>query len=170
MSAVIQYILYLAVLIVLAIPLGAYIKKVMNGEKTFLSKILTPCENAVYKVMRVKKDEQMNRKKYAVSVLIFSGIGLIFLFLLQILQGVLPGNPNAFTNLIEMLSILLIPAALCFTFGKAIKNKKQGVAIFMTIKRDGKMNLNFAPETSFIPGDTILVLGDTKNIQKCFHI
>ena len=34
-------------------------------------------------------------------------------------------NPNAFTNLIEMLSILLIPAALCFTFGRAVKNKKQ---------------------------------------------
>lgn len=98
MSAVIQYILYLAVLIVLAIPLGTYIKKVMNGEKTFLSKILTPCENAVYKVMRVKKDEQMNWKKYAVSVLIFSGIGLIFLFLLQILQGVLPGNPQGISG------------------------------------------------------------------------
>lgn len=98
MSAVIQYILYLAVLIVLAIPLSAYIKKVMNGEKTFLSKILTPCENAVYKVMRIKKDEQMNWKKYAVSVLIFSGIGLIFLFLLQILQGVLPGNPQGISG------------------------------------------------------------------------
>lgn len=47
--------------------------------------------------------------------------------------------------------------------------KKYGINI-MAIKRDGKMNLNFAPETSFIPGDTILVLGDTKNIQKCFHI
>jgi K+-transporting ATPase, A subunit len=94
MSSVIQYILYLVVLIALAIPLGAYIKKVMNGEKTFLSKILTPCEDAVYKVMRVKKDEQMNWKKYAVSVLIFSGIGLVFLFLLQLLQGVLPGNPQ----------------------------------------------------------------------------
>ena len=92
MNAVIQYILYLAVLIALAIPLGAYIKKVMNGEKTFISKILTPCENAVYKVMRVNKDEQMNWKKYAVSVLIFSGIGFVFLFLLQLLQGVLPGN------------------------------------------------------------------------------
>lgn len=98
MSAVIQYILYLAVLIVLAIPLGAYIKKVMNGEKTFLSKILTPCENAVYKVMRIKKDEQMNWKKYAVSVLIFSGIGLIFLFLLQILLGVLPRNPQGISG------------------------------------------------------------------------
>lgn len=94
MSTVIQYILYLAVLVVLAIPLGAYIKKVMNGEKTFLSKVLTPCENAVYKVMRVDKNEQMNWKKYTVSVLIFSGVGFIFLFLLQLLQGVLPGNPQ----------------------------------------------------------------------------
>ena len=42
MSVVIQYILYLAILIVLAIPLGAYIKKVMNGEKTFLSKNVIP--------------------------------------------------------------------------------------------------------------------------------
>ena len=98
MSSVIQYILYLVVLIALAIPLGAYIKKVMNGEKTFLSKILTPCENAVYKVMRVKKDEQMNWKKYAVSVLIFSGIGLVFLFLLQLLQGVLAGNPQGLSG------------------------------------------------------------------------
>ena len=94
MSAVLQYILYLAVLVVLAIPLGAYINKVMNGEKTFLSKILIPCENAVYKVLRVNKEEQMNWKKYTVSVLLFSGIGLVFLFLLQLLQGVLPGNPQ----------------------------------------------------------------------------
>lgn len=42
-------------------------------------------------------------------------------------------NPNPFTNILEMLSILLIPAALCFTFGKSVKNKKQGVAIFMAM-------------------------------------
>ena len=94
MSAILQYGLYLAILVILAIPLGAYIKKVMDGEKTFLSRILTPCENAVYKVMRIKKEEEMSWKKYAVSVLIFSGSGLIFLFLLQLLQGVLPGNPQ----------------------------------------------------------------------------
>lgn len=94
MSSILQYILYLAILVILAIPLGAYIKKIMFGEKTFLSKILTPCENTVYKLMRIKKDEQMNWKKYAVSVLIFSGIGLIFLFLLQLLQGILLGNPQ----------------------------------------------------------------------------
>lgn len=94
MTAIVQYVLYLVILAVLAVPLGAYIKKVMFGEKTFLSKVLTPCENLVYKVMRIDREEQMNWKKYAVSVLIFSGIGLVFLFLLQLLQGVLPGNPQ----------------------------------------------------------------------------
>ena len=67
MSAILQYGLYLAILVILAIPLGAYIKKVMDGEKTFLSRILTPCENVVYKVMRIKKEEEMSWKKYAVS-------------------------------------------------------------------------------------------------------
>lgn len=94
MSTMIQYVLYLAILVVLAIPLGAYIKNVMSGEKTFLSKVLTPCENLIYKVTRVDREEQMTWKKYAVSVMIFSGIGLVFLFLLQLLQGVLPGNPQ----------------------------------------------------------------------------
>lgn len=94
MMAVIQYVLYLAVLVLLAVPLGAYIKKVMNGERTFLSKILSPCENLVYKVMRVDKEDQMTWKKYLAGVIAFSGIGLVFLFLLQLLQGALPGNPQ----------------------------------------------------------------------------
>ena len=94
MNTVLQYALYLAVLVILAIPLGAYIKKVMDGEKTFRSRILTPCENAVFKVMHIDREEQMNWKKYLVSVLLFSGIGLIFLFLLQMLQGFLPWNPE----------------------------------------------------------------------------
>lgn len=62
MRTVIQYVLYLAILIVLAIPLGAYMKKVMCGEKTVLSKVLTPCENAVYRVMRINPEEEMDWK------------------------------------------------------------------------------------------------------------
>ena len=56
MSTMIQYVLYLAILVVLAIPLGVYIKNVMSGEKTFLSKVLTPCENLIYKVIRVDRE------------------------------------------------------------------------------------------------------------------
>lgn len=60
MNSVIQYVLYLAILIVLAVPLGSYMKKVMNGEHTLLSGILSPCEQAVYRVMRIDPEEQMN--------------------------------------------------------------------------------------------------------------
>ncbi|MEG0664387.1 MAG: potassium-transporting ATPase subunit KdpA, partial [Clostridia bacterium] len=97
-ATILQYVFYLVLLVVLAIPLDAYIGKVMNGEKTFLSKICVPCEKAIYKLMRIKSDEQMTWKKYAGSVLIFSGIGLVFLFLLQLLQGFLPGNPQGLSG------------------------------------------------------------------------
>lgn len=43
--AIILLIYYFVILVILAIPLGSYIGKVMNGEKVFLSKLLSPCEN-----------------------------------------------------------------------------------------------------------------------------
>ena len=94
MGTIIQYVLYLVVLVVLAIPLGAYIGKVMNGEKTFLSRVFVPCENVIYKLLRVKSEEQMTWKKYSLSVILFSCISLVVLFLLQFFQGVLIGNPQ----------------------------------------------------------------------------
>lgn len=91
---ILQYFIYLVILIILAIPLGSYIGKVMNGEKVFLSKLLSPCEKFIYKIMKIKDDEEMNWKKYTGCVLVFNGIGLIFLFLLQLFQGHLFGNPQ----------------------------------------------------------------------------
>lgn len=97
-STLIQYVLYFIALIILAIPVGAYIKKVMNGEKTFLSRMLVPCEKAVYKIMHIDSQEEMTWKKYTVSVLVFSLIGFVFLFLLQLLQGYLMGNPQGLSG------------------------------------------------------------------------
>ncbi|MEG1719241.1 MAG: potassium-transporting ATPase subunit KdpA [Clostridia bacterium] len=94
MATIFTYIFYLAILVVLAIPLGSYIGKVMNGEKTFLSKLLNPCETAIYKLLRIKSDRTMSAKKYTISVLLFSVVGFIFLFLLQLCQGLLPLNPQ----------------------------------------------------------------------------
>ncbi|AIY79502.1 potassium-transporting ATPase subunit KdpA [Clostridium botulinum] len=94
MNLVLQYGLYILILVVLAIPLGNYIGKIMNGEKVFLSKILTPCENFIYKMLHIDKDEDMSWKKYSFSVLAFSIISLIVLFLLHIFQDFLPLNPE----------------------------------------------------------------------------
>ncbi|WP_315081587.1 potassium-transporting ATPase subunit KdpA [uncultured Clostridium sp.] len=94
MNLVLQYGLYILILVVLAIPLGNYIGKIMNGEKVFLSKILTPCENFIYKMLHIDKDEDMSWKKYSLSVLVFSLISLIVLFLIHVCQGFLPLNPE----------------------------------------------------------------------------
>ena len=53
MSAAIQYILYFAVLVVLAIPLGRFMARVMDGEHTFLSPVLAPVERGVYRLLRI---------------------------------------------------------------------------------------------------------------------
>ena len=47
--------------------------------------------------------------------------------------------------------------------------KKHGINI-MAVKRDGKMNLKITPQTIFSQDDTVLVLGNRKDMQKCFHI
>lgn len=91
-GAILQCVLYLVILVVLAIPLGVYIGKVMYGEKTFLSKLCMPCEKMVYKLMRVRSDEQMTWEKYTVSILLFSVISIVVLFLMQFFQGSLIEN------------------------------------------------------------------------------
>ena len=89
-----QYILYTVILIVLAIPLGSYISKVMDGEKVFLSRMLTPCENGIYRLLGVKRDEEMGWKKYALCAAAFSTLSLILLMAILMLQGFLPWNPQ----------------------------------------------------------------------------
>lgn len=89
-----EYIFYLGVLVLLAIPLGRYISKVMNGETVFLSKMMRPCEGFLYKVLGVKEEEEMSWKKYLGSVFAFSGIGLLVLWIIQMAQKHLLLNPQ----------------------------------------------------------------------------
>lgn len=93
-NQLIEYGIYLVILVVIAVPMGNYIGKVMNGEKVFLSKILRPVEKMIYKVMKIDEDEDMGWKKYAVCVLILSVLFLVALFLIIFIQGVLPLNPQ----------------------------------------------------------------------------
>ena len=94
MESFIQYAVYLIILVALAIPLGAYIGKVMNGEKVFLSRICGPCEKLIYKIMRVDSREEMSAKRYIISAVIFNAVGFLVLFLMLLLQGILPLNPE----------------------------------------------------------------------------
>lgn len=91
---VMQAIIYIAILIGLSIPLGLYMYKVMVGERVFLSKLLMPVENGIYKLMGIKPNQEMDPKTYAFSVVMFSVVGFVFLWCLQMIQGILPLNPE----------------------------------------------------------------------------
>ena len=91
---VVEYAVYVALLVALAIPLSAYINKVMSGEKHALSRVTVPIENGVYRLTGIKKDEQMGWKKYMASAFVFSIISLVVLMAILMLQNFLPFNPE----------------------------------------------------------------------------
>jgi potassium-transporting ATPase potassium-binding subunit len=93
-----QIVLYLVVLVALAKPLGAFMAKVYQGERTFLSPVLGPLERVIYSVAGVNPAAETGWKRYTAGVLIFNLIGFVVVYLLQRLQGVLPLNPQGFAG------------------------------------------------------------------------
>jgi K+-transporting ATPase ATPase A chain len=89
-----QLILYMVVLLALAKPLGTYMAKVYQGERTVLDPALQPLERLIYRTANVKADEEMGWKTYAVAMMLFNVLGLFVVYGLQRLQGVLPLNPQ----------------------------------------------------------------------------
>ena len=125
MTSILQYGLYLLILILLAIPLGNYIGKIMNGEKVFLSRILEPVENFIYKILRVDKKEDMDWKKYAISILVFSLLGFIVLFIFNLFQGYLFLNPQGVKGLTWDLSFNTAASFLTNTNWQAYSGESQ---------------------------------------------
>jgi K+-transporting ATPase ATPase A chain len=88
---------YLIVLILLAIPLGRYMAKVLQGEKTFMDKMVGPLEKLVYRVCGIDSGHEMGWKEYAGALMAFNILGIATLFILQMAQGLLPFNPQGFS-------------------------------------------------------------------------
>jgi K+-transporting ATPase ATPase A chain len=86
--------IYLATLLLLIKPLGSYMARVFNGERNFLSPIISPLERFIYRITGISPDSEMNWKRYAVAMLLFNFIGFVFLFVLLLVQGWLPLNPQ----------------------------------------------------------------------------
>jgi len=93
-NGVLQLVLYLVVLLALAKPLGAYMARVYEGRPCGLDRALGWLERLVYRLSGVRPDEEMGWKTYAVTMLLFNLAGLLALYGLQRVQGVLPLNPE----------------------------------------------------------------------------
>jgi len=89
----VQILLYGAILIAIVPSLGAYVTRVFNGERTFLSPILRPVEVAIYKVAGVNERNEQHAVTYTIAMLLFHVGGFLILYVLMRVQAGLPFNP-----------------------------------------------------------------------------
>lgn len=90
--------LFLAALLVAIRPLGAYIADVMEGRSNWVSRLGGHVENRLYRLCGIRCDEEMPWLTYALALILFNALGVLFLYGLQRLQLWLPLNPQQMVN------------------------------------------------------------------------
>ncbi|WEX88256.1 potassium-transporting ATPase subunit KdpA [Sinorhizobium garamanticum] len=89
----IQILVFCGIVILLVKPLGGYMMRVFNGERTVLSIVFGPIERTLYRIAGTSEREEQHWTAYAAAVLFFNLAGFLLLYFLQRLQGALPFNP-----------------------------------------------------------------------------
>ncbi len=91
-----QISLFVVVLFALALPLGGYMARVFSGERVFLTPVLRPLERLTYRVLRTDPTDEQDWKRYARSLLVFSGLFWLALYAILRTQTLHPFNPQGF--------------------------------------------------------------------------
>lgn len=100
-----QIFLVLGAVFAITKPLGIYMMRVFNGDKTLLDAVLRPIEGLIYRLTGVDKKHEMRWTEYAFAMLLFSGVSMALLYLMERTQHWLPLNPQNLAN---------VPPALAF--------------------------------------------------------
>jgi potassium-transporting ATPase potassium-binding subunit len=99
--SILQISAFCAIILLAVRPLGAYMARVLQRERTILDPILKPVEKLLYRIAGVDPDEEMGWKENAAAMLLFNFIGFLAVYAFQRLQGVLPLNPQALSGVPE---------------------------------------------------------------------
>jgi len=97
-NSFLQITFYVATLLLLAKPLGGYMAQVYQNKPTFLTNLLEPLENVMYRLSGINREEEMRWTDYAISLLMFNLLGFFAVFVLQLAQVNLPFNPQNLSN------------------------------------------------------------------------
>jgi potassium-transporting ATPase potassium-binding subunit len=90
----VQFLLFFGVLLLLMRPLGIYMARVFEGQRTFMDPVLKPLERLLYRAFGVKADVEMDWREYAAAMLLFSLVSLVLTYLIERAQHILPWNPQ----------------------------------------------------------------------------
>jgi K+-transporting ATPase ATPase A chain len=91
--------LFVAAIFFVTKPLGVFMVRVFERQKTFLDFVLRPVEKLIYRLCGVDETREMRWKEYAVAMLMFSGVSMLLLYLIERVQLWLPLNPQKFVNI-----------------------------------------------------------------------
>src|SRR5215469_15962381 len=89
-----QILFFLLLVFLVTKPIGVFLTKVFNRERTFFDPVLRPIERLLYRVTGVDENHEMRWTEYAISMLLFSAVSMIVLYLMERLQAHLPFNPQ----------------------------------------------------------------------------
>jgi K+-transporting ATPase ATPase A chain len=93
---ILQILLFFGIILVLTKPVGLFMSRLFQGERTFLHPVLRPLEAGIYKICGVRERDEQTWTHYTASVLAFSLLSFLFVYALMRLQGLLPLNPQGF--------------------------------------------------------------------------
>jgi K+-transporting ATPase ATPase A chain len=89
-----QFAIYCLVLLATVRPVGIYLARVLEGERTWLDPVLRPFERLIYKLSGVNSTNEMNWREYAFAMLGFSAVTMVVTYAIERLQNMLPLNPQ----------------------------------------------------------------------------
>lgn len=96
LNSVLQVLIFLIIVLLITKPLGLYLTRVFSGERTWLSPVGTPIERLFYRLSGINPEEEQKWTGYVISVLVFSLVGMLLLYLIERTQQWLPLNPQGF--------------------------------------------------------------------------
>ena len=95
-NGILQIVVYFLIILALTKPMGVFMARLFEGKRTFAHPVLRPLEALTYKMAGIKEDTEQRWTTYTASLLAFSIVCFLFVYLLQRLQGILPFNPRGF--------------------------------------------------------------------------
>src|ERR1035441_6709033 len=96
-----QIFVFFALILAITKPLGAFMAKVFSGERTLLDPVARPIERLLYRLTGVDEKHEMRWTEYAVAMLLFSGVSMALLYVIERMQKFLPLNPQKFAPVPE---------------------------------------------------------------------
>ncbi|MCC8966858.1 potassium-transporting ATPase subunit KdpA [Bradyrhizobium sp. Pear76] len=159
----IQIILFCAIVIALVKPLGWYMTRVFNGERTFLSPVLRPLERGIYRVGGVDERREQHWLTYTVAMLLFHVGGFALIYGLMRLQAVLPFNPAGETAVAEDLSF---NTAISFITNTNWQNYGGESTLSYLVQMLGLTHQNFLSAATGIALAMALIRGFTRSSMR----